>query len=104
MSDRIAQLRKHLESNPRDPFLRYAIAIELKGSGALEEALSVFEELQRSDPDYVPTYYHLGQTLEALDRSDEAGAVYRAGIEAAKKQGNGHAAAELQAAADILGA
>ena len=36
--DRIEMLRQFIVANPKDPFPRYGLAIELKNQGRLEEA------------------------------------------------------------------
>jgi hypothetical protein len=41
--------------------------------------------------------------LERLGRLEEAGAMYRAGIDSANRTGDGHARGELQGALDLLG-
>ena len=62
-----------------------------------------FRSLIEADPDYVPAYFHGGQTLEKLGREDEARAVYRNGLEAAGRKGDQHAQAEIAAALELLG-
>ena len=68
--------------------------------GELEQAITEFEALLRSDPGYAAGYYHGGQTFEKLGRLDEARKYYRRGLDAARDP---HALGELQAALDILG-
>ena len=48
-------------------------------------------------------YFHGGQTLERMGREDEAREMYRQGVEAATRVGDGHARAEMQGALDLLG-
>ncbi len=47
------------------------------------------------DADYSPAYYQQGRLLLALDRPDEARTVLTAGLEAAQRSGDQHAAAEM---------
>ena len=54
------------------------------------------------DPDYVAAYFHAGQTLEKLDRPDEAREVYTAGIKACDRAGDAHTRSELQDVLDAL--
>lgn len=94
--DRLAALHAFLADDPDDPFTRFALAQEYRKRGDAAQALTYFEALVRDHPDYVGTYYHLGKTLEAEGRKDDALAVYRRGIEAATAARDLHARAELQ--------
>ena len=100
---RLEAFRKIVERSPDDPFARYSLAMGNRGAGRLEEALLDFEDLARRVPGYVPTYLMWGQTLEMLDRSAEAGAVYGRGIQAARQAGDDHALSELTQALEALG-
>lgn len=96
--DREGVLRELIVSSPSDPFPRYGLAMELKGSGRLDEAAKVFEELVSKFPDYIAAYLHAGNTLAGLGRRREAIAVYRAGIEACTRKRDDHAKGEIQTA------
>jgi tetratricopeptide (TPR) repeat protein len=96
--DRIATFKSFIQRSPTDPFPRYGLAMELKGRGDLDGAWAAFAELLAQFPDYVPTYLMAGGTLVALGRRDEAGDVYRRGLEAAAKKGDRHALGELESA------
>ena len=96
--DRIASFRSFIEKSPSDPFPRYGLAMELKGSGQLDAAWGAFEELITNFPDYVPTYLMAGGTLVALGRKDEAAAIYGRGVEVAQRRGDQHARRELEEA------
>jgi Tfp pilus assembly protein PilF len=96
--DRIASFRNFISKSPTDPFPRYGLAMELKGTGDLAGAWAVFEELLAKFPDYVPTYLMAGGTLTALGRKDDAAEVYRKGIEVATRRGDQHARRELEGA------
>jgi len=96
--DRIASFRTFIERTPSDPFPRYGLAMEHKTRGELAQAWAQFEELLAKFPDYVATYLMAGGTLVALDRKDEASAIYRKGIEVATRRGDQHARRELESA------
>jgi TolA-binding protein len=96
--DRIATFRSFISKSPSDPFPRYGLAMEHKQRGELADAWTVFQDLIQNFPDYVPTYLMAGGVLVALDRKDEAGAVYRQGIEVATRRGDQHARRELEGA------
>ncbi len=99
---RLEQLQAFLSEEPNDPFLKYAIATEYKSMNDLEKAIETFQSLVEANPDYVPTYYHLGKSLEELNRTDEAIEVYEMGIQIAMKMKDHHAARELREALQQL--
>lgn len=101
--DRIETLRALLRQDPGNRLARYGLAMELAGQGALEESAAEFHALIAAHPDYAYAYFHCGQTLEKLERPEEARGIYRAGIEAARRAGDNHAVSELQGALDLLG-
>lgn len=98
--ERLAAFQKFAAARPDDPFTRYALAMQLRTMGRLDEAVQEFQELARRVPDYVPTWLMLGQSLESLERGAEAGRAYQDGIAAATRQANHHARSELE---DALG-
>ncbi|WP_293904555.1 tetratricopeptide repeat protein [Sphingobacterium sp. UBA5670] len=102
MSTRLDQLNEFLKESPEDPFLKYAIAAEYLKQENEHEAMSRFEDLVQTNPDYVGTYYHLGKLYEKLNKQELAIAIYRAGIEIARKTRNFHALGELQGALSFL--
>jgi tetratricopeptide (TPR) repeat protein len=102
-SARLDILKSLVAQNPHDTFSRYGLAMEYRNLGDFESALHEFQSLMADQPDYVPTYYHAGQTLERMGRAADARAVYQAGIEASTRKGDQHARSELQAALDLLG-
>jgi Tfp pilus assembly protein PilF len=99
---RLEQLKSLVEQDPRNSFLRYGLAMEYRNSGEIETAVAEFRALMEADPNYAPAYFHGGQTLEMMGRSEEAREVYRQGVEVASRQGNQHARSEMQAALDML--
>jgi len=94
--DRLAQLRTFYEDDPEDPFTRFALAQEHLKQDNTEKALTFFEELVETDPDYVGTYYHLGKLYEQLGRTDDALDTYEQGIEVAREQKAQKDLSELQ--------
>ncbi len=96
--DRIATFKSFISRTPTDPFPRYGLAMEYKGSGKLDDAWTAFQELLTEFPDYVPTYLMAGGTLVALGRQGEAATVFQKGIEVAGKRGDLHAKKELESA------
>jgi tetratricopeptide (TPR) repeat protein len=98
--DQILQL---LESAPKDPFLRFALAKEWEAEGNDPAALNIYRSIVNEAPDYVGTYYHLGKTLERMERPNEAWKVYSRGMEVTKRLGEQHAMRELAGARMELG-
>ena len=100
---RLETLKSMLDQNPKDSFARYGLAMEYKNAGEWEDAMREFRSLIAMNADYHAAYFHGGQTLERMGREDEARELYREGVEAATRAGNGHARAEMQGALDLLG-
>jgi tetratricopeptide (TPR) repeat protein len=99
---RLETLKSMLELNPNDAFARYGLAMEYKNSADYEAAMREFHALIEVHPDYPAGYFHGGQTLERMGRTDDARAMYSAGVDAAARKGDGHAQSEMQAALDLL--
>ncbi|MEM8962535.1 MAG: glycosyltransferase [Acidobacteriota bacterium] len=51
--------------------------------------LPLLEARVRDDPDHVFSWWHLGQTLEGLGRSEDAATAWRQGLEASRRDGGG---------------
>lgn len=100
--DRVTRLKELLQENPADSFARYGLAMEHAKQGSMEAALAEFQTLIARDADYVAVYFQAGQTLEKLQRVDEARQMYRQGIEVAARRGDAHACSELEAALKFL--
>jgi thioredoxin-like negative regulator of GroEL len=84
-----------LAEDPGDTFLRYSLAMELDKEGDHEASLSKFAELTRDKPPYVPAFFMAGQQLVRLGRVEEARAILREGVAAARCQGESHAEGEM---------
>jgi tetratricopeptide (TPR) repeat protein len=101
-STRLETLKSMLEQNPNDAFARYGLAMEYKNASDYEAAMREFHALIAAHPDYPAGYFHGGQTLERMGRTDDARAMYRDGVDAATRKGDAHAKSEMQAALDLL--
>jgi thioredoxin-like negative regulator of GroEL len=84
-----------LAEEPGDVFLRYSLALELEGEGRWEEGLEILEDLARGTPAYVPAFHMAARHLVARGRIEEARRALREGIDAARAQGEAHAAGEM---------
>jgi len=100
--DRLTRLKALVDENPQDRFARYGLAMELAGQGRLEDSVGEFRALMSLDPDYVASYLQAGQTLEKLNRVEEARDVYRKGIEVAAQKGDMKTRGELESALELL--
>lgn len=95
---RLQQLQAFHEDDPNEPFILFALAMEYRKLGDLQQSLSFFQKLKSVDSNYIGLYYHLGKLLEELHRKQEATEVYKQGILVAGHINDLHARSELQAA------
>jgi tetratricopeptide (TPR) repeat protein len=100
--DRIAQLRKFIEGSPDDPFPRYALALELKGSGDGAAAARELEALLARSPGYLAAYLQLGMLHQALGNLGRAREAFEKGQDLARRTGDSHALSELTSALESL--
>jgi Tfp pilus assembly protein PilF len=100
--DRITRIQEFLQANPKDNFLRHALALEYIKIGGDQQAKELFTTILTESPDYVGSYYHLAKLLEKLELTQEAITWYEKGMEAAKAAKDQHAYNELQAAYEDL--
>lgn len=100
--NRIEILQGFLDGNPNDSFSRYALALEYVKLGQNEDAVREFETVKNNDPDYVATYFQLGQLYQKLGQNHEAEKTFRTGITVASKAGDEHTRSELEGALEAL--
>ncbi|MFY8165060.1 MAG: hypothetical protein ACOVJ8_00625, partial [Sediminibacterium sp.] len=91
-----------LNQQPKDNFLRHALALEYSKLGEDVKARDLFLEILTESPDYIGSYYHLAKCLEKLEQREEAISWYEKGMAAAKLAKDDHAYRELQAAYEDL--
>lgn len=84
-----------LADDPRDEFLRYGIAMEYRKEGDLDTAALKFRELLKDSPEYVPSYFRLGEIYAEQEQVGNARAILQQGIETAVRVGDTHAAGEM---------
>jgi predicted Zn-dependent protease len=101
-SKREEALKSMLAQDPSNSFARYGLAMEYVNSNQLDVAMTEFTALLANTPDYIAGYFHGGQTLEKLGRKPEARELYERGLTACERVGDGHSAAEIRAALDML--
>jgi tetratricopeptide (TPR) repeat protein len=93
---RIDQLRGMLAEEPGDLFLRYAIALELKRAGNMEQAITDLETILNEDPKHIASYYQLALLQADLGHTPDAIATCEAGSMQCLVTGDRKARAELQ--------
>jgi len=98
MGNRVDEIKKMLKTDPNDSFLTYALALEHEKAGELKVAIKILEELNRQDPEYLGSYYKLGQLYEISNKADKAITIYRAGIKLADEKNDFKAKGELEEA------
>jgi predicted Zn-dependent protease len=101
--DRIAALNEILTVNPNDAFARYGLAMEYSKQGEPDRALAEFSTLLKGNPDYTPGYFMAAQTLVRANRANDAKTMLADGIASARRTGNMHAQAEMEAMLAELG-
>lgn len=100
--NRIEKLQEFLASNPKDNFLRHALALEYIKIGNDDEAKILFENILTEDETYIGSYYHLAKLLERNNNATEAMKWYEKGMTVAKTAKDNHAYNELQMAYEDL--
>jgi tetratricopeptide (TPR) repeat protein len=96
--NRLDLIRKMQESDPHDPFLKYAIALEYVALNDPDSAKEQLYQLTLDSPDYLPTYYQLGKLLEATDDIDSAISIYKIGKALARQKGDQKTLGEIHEA------
>jgi Tfp pilus assembly protein PilF len=100
--NRIEILKGFLDQNANDSFSRYALALEYMKLGQNDDAVREFETVNTNDPDYLATYFQLGQLYQKLGRIHDAEKMFRTGITVAARSGDEHTRSELEAALEAL--
>ena len=98
MENRLAQLQTMISDNPEDAFLNYAIGLEYWKAGDHTSAYKHFAYLVRQHPQYLATYYQLGQLNLERDHPKAAAEVLETGLAVAKEQKAWKTFEELQSA------
>lgn len=90
------KLKQLLLDDPNDPFLHYALANELIKDGENEDGIQMLFDTIESHPDYVASYFRVGQALSEVQRNEEAATIVKRGIGVAERVGDAHAAGEMR--------
>ncbi len=103
-ASRREKLEAMLKAEPDDAFLRYGLAGEYDNEGRFDEAVALYRGLMSDTPPHVPSFFRCAQLFVREDRITEARTLLRDGIEAARREGNAHAAGEMAELLASLGA
>jgi predicted Zn-dependent protease len=95
MSKRLAMLEQLTSSGKADAFTLYALALEYKSLGRVDDALRTFQSLREKDPGYIPMYLMAGSMLIEAGREQEGREWLQDGKERAHGVGNTHAWDEM---------
>jgi predicted Zn-dependent protease len=90
------QLEALLVDDPHDPFLRYALAMELEATGDTNGAIVQLQNMLLDSPEYVPGYLQVGQLLIKSNRVPEAQEMLKVGMQTAFKQADHHSYQEME--------
>jgi len=99
---RIERIIEFLNQQPKDNFLRHALALEYIKLGDLLKAKDLFIEVLTESPNYIGSYYHLAKCLVDLQEIEAAIQWYEKGMSEAKLAKDDHAYRELLAAYEDL--
>lgn len=100
--NRIDMIREMLVKIPHDPFLNYALALELEKTNEMEEAIAIIEQILEREPNYLGAYYKLGKLYEEQGRHEKAIDVYKKGMEVAQLRNDQKTIGELSEALMML--
>ncbi len=100
--ERIKKIEEFLLADPKDNFLRHALALEYIKTGEEMKARILFEDILNEFPGYIGSYYHLAKLLERNNEPELAVQWYEKGMAAAKAAGDSHTYNELQSACEDL--
>jgi len=89
-------LEKLTSTSGADSFAFYALALEYRKEGRIDDAVRTFSTLKDRDAGYLPMYLMAGQMLVEAERSAEARTWLEAGLELARARGDGKTAGELE--------
>jgi tetratricopeptide (TPR) repeat protein len=103
MNSRREKIESMLASEPKDVFLRYALAMEMEKAGEFPQSLEVHLELTQEDPPHIASFFRSAQILAQQGQIESARAFLRDGIDQARSAGDLHAAAEMSEMLSQLG-
>jgi tetratricopeptide (TPR) repeat protein len=103
VNKRLAFLEQAVRSGSADSFAYYALGLEYRKEGRVDEALAIFTELRVRDSGYLAMYLMVGQMLTEAGRKIDAREWLEAGIALARERSDAKALGELESAVSELG-
>ncbi|MDA0657670.1 MAG: hypothetical protein O2931_02675 [Planctomycetota bacterium] len=103
MTSRRERIEEMLKDDPADIFLRYSLALEWQKEGEFVLSQAGLRDLMGGSPPYVPAFFMAAKFLAEQSEIEPARTVLRQGIEAARSQGDMHAAGEMSEFLATLG-
>lgn len=83
-NNRLEKLLEMQKENPNDLFFEYAIALEYKAIGRIDDAINQFEKSISLDENHIASYYQLGIIFEQKAETEKALKYLTRGFELAK--------------------
>jgi tetratricopeptide (TPR) repeat protein len=90
-----------LKENPQDPFNHYLMALEYLKEDNRVEAISLFDNIYTTSPNYLPVYYIYALNLIELKRFKEAHLIIEKGIQLANNTNKEKVKNELSQLLDL---
>jgi len=90
-----------LINNPNDPFNQYLMALEYLKENNRVEAISIFDNIYKNSPDYLPLYYLYAINLIELKSFTKAQLIIEKGIQLAIKTNREKVKNELSQLLDL---
>ena len=93
--ERVDQIRLMLMEEPLDPFLHYALGLELTKKENYQEAIASFQQVLQLDESYIAAYYQIAIIFIHIDIVDVAKTYIEKGIHQAEVKRDMKAKGEL---------
>ena len=90
-----------LKDNPQDPFNQYLMALEYIKENNRVEAISIFDNIYNTSPNYLPAYYIYALNLIELKSFKEAQLIIEKGIQLANSTNKEKVKNELSQLLDL---
>jgi len=103
MVSRLDEIEKLLAAEPNDVFLNFSLGMEYAGAGRTDDAVRQFDRVIELDPEYIAAYSRQADALIAMGHKDQARQALTAGIGAAQRKGDQHAADQMNKTLNTLG-
>ena len=95
MANRLEQLIKLHQADPKDPFCTYGIAMEYAKHDQYKLAIEWLDKTLGLDSGYCYAYYQKAKMLFEMNLPNDADKVIRVGMDISKQTGDQHAHDEL---------